>query len=73
MTLRYEPTFSHADRTVWIIYPMPSKVIAGQPIQQFRDEPDQLAPSARCKAEIRSWYASVTGTERHNIRFVPYR
>lgn len=71
MTIRIERAFSHADRTVWIAYPMPARVLAGVPIQRFRDEADRLEPSPACRREIRAWYQDVTGAAR--VRLVAYR
>lgn len=70
MTVRYERAFSHADRTVWIVYPMPTRTGA-VPIQRFRDTPDVLEPSPACRREIREWYKAMASATR--VRLVEYR
>lgn len=73
MTVRYERAFSHSDRTVWIVYPAPSRVVSGQVgIQRFRDLPDLSEPSAQCRREIKAHFAWAAGTDVRNVRIVPY-
>jgi hypothetical protein len=53
---------------------MPRRVRSGAPIQRFRDYADTIGePSQDAKHEIKSWYASVCGTDARHIRFTPFR